>query len=446
MTAPSHNAIQQTHTLEMLLHEHMALYGYDLIDLPTIENADTFLTRAGAGIIERLFTFERGDTLLALRPEFTAVAAQRYVQEAENAIARWQMSGHIFEDVSSLSNGTHQFQQHTIGAECIGAAGTIYDAEIIAMAAKGINALGLSEWELVIGHVGLQLHLLTHYNLDKRTYRLLLTQRDRLKREGVTAVVDYLTDLLAFDESSESTTEASHDTTQTKHMLDALLDSTRYGSTMGGRSRRDIAGRMLEKHKRGMDRENITAALEFLAVWGKLDGTPSEILPKVKNLIDDSDTEGLRLFDAWEQTIEWLVAYGIPESTIVLQPDLTRNWDYYTGMVFGIRMNDSYLASGGRYDGLTKLLGSDDAFPAVGFAYYTNNILPLLEPPTVPLMLTLSTADNSHAIKWMSALRDAHIAIKHVPENGEIHVTSTNEATYNGQLFDIPQLIEELTS
>ena len=112
--------------LEQQLLAHMQLYGYTLIDIPIVQPADVFLTRAGDLMIERLFTFEHHDQMLALRPEFTAAAARHYLEHANGQVVRWQFCGATFVDDAARDR-----QQHSLGAELIGMAGSAAEAEII---------------------------------------------------------------------------------------------------------------------------------------------------------------------------------------------------------------------------------------------------------------------------------------------------------------------------
>ena len=87
----------------------MRAYGYERIETPIIQPAELFLTKAGDQIINRLFTFERMGRQLALRPEFTALAAHTYVTrypEAPHPVVRWQFSGSIFEEDQAITSAT----------------------------------------------------------------------------------------------------------------------------------------------------------------------------------------------------------------------------------------------------------------------------------------------------------------------------------------------------
>src|SRR5436309_10104975 len=99
----------------------MRLYGYELIDVPIIDSADLFLVKAGDQKINSLFTFDRQGKQLALRPEFTASAADYFAKTRSTTVARWQFAGSVFEDKPhELSS---EFEQLGIGAELIGLGG-----------------------------------------------------------------------------------------------------------------------------------------------------------------------------------------------------------------------------------------------------------------------------------------------------------------------------------
>src|SRR5690606_11335496 len=90
--------VQKIRALSYDLERTMNSFGYTIMEMPVIENADLFLTKAGDQVIEKLFTFERYGQQLALRPEFTAAAAYHYANSGNNAVVRWQFHGAIFEE------------------------------------------------------------------------------------------------------------------------------------------------------------------------------------------------------------------------------------------------------------------------------------------------------------------------------------------------------------
>ena len=56
-------------------------------------------------------------------------------------------------------------------------------------------------------------------------------------------------------------------------MLDAMLDATQSGATMGGRQRGDIVRRLLKKQERAAHRQQLADALDHLLAWQSHQGT-----------------------------------------------------------------------------------------------------------------------------------------------------------------------------
>ncbi len=409
------------------LHAFMATYGYELMETPIIQPAELFLTKAGDQLVTRLFTFERHNHSLALRPEFTATAARDYVVHHPDSapVVRWQFSGPIFDDDPARSDG--EFQHDSIGAELIGLGGTLGEAEMIGMAAQGAAMLGISDARLVIGHVGLMRLLLSRFALDPRTERFLLGHLDSMKdpARGKRHVIEQFDRLLgtslvtqAIPEGAAENETASALSTTT--MLDALLNATERNTAMGGRSRNDIVRRLLQKRRRASERDQVLRALDFLETWGRIDAPPLEAFATIRSLIAADDDESLGVLAAWQQTVELLGASGTGSDQIRIQPDLARSWDYYTGIVFELyAANGLHLAGGGRYDELLRLVGGRDEIPAVGFVYYPRNLLAAAPPPrdTEPSTTTLvvSAGQESAALRWAQALRQGGLIVALLP-------------------------------
>lgn len=412
--SPNTQAVTNGQTLNWLMHElqtHMYRFGYDLVSTPIIENADLFLTKAGDRVVESLFTFERHGHLLALRPEFTAAAAHRYLLEQRDQPVRWQFSGPVFAD-NPRSSG-QSYQRQSAGAELLGLDGPAAEAEAIAMAAQGISALGIDDWSLVIGHVGLTRHLLTHFNLDPRTLHFLLNRRDEILAADSQSLYDLLSNYLTTPGSNGSVPISQADARQ---MLDLLLNSSRGGQTMGGRTRQDIARRLLRKRQQAAQVDEINDALAFLRRWMQIELPPDEAFDAIAPFVD-GDPTAMQIVVEWQQLLSMLVEYDIPISRIVIRPDLVRTWDYYSGPVFEIQtQSGESLAGGGRYDELTRLIGGDVRVPSVGFAYELEPIIARI--PRVPgqpqrlFFLLTDDINRVEAIRWGNALRKRGVCLQ----------------------------------
>ncbi len=396
---------QVLNLLASRLEQFMSLYGYEKIETPIIQPAELFLTKAGDQIIHRLFTFDRLGRQLALRPEFTALAAHTYITHhpEDQPVVRWQFGGSVFEDAAGES------QRFSIGAELIGMGGAPAEAEIIALAVNGAVEQKLNV-SLIIGHVQLMRVLLERFNLDSRTQRFLLNHVPALKASGKNYVLEQLDKLLLGKSVGEAVTAEAGSELGTQQMLDVLLDATQHGATMGGRTRQDVSRRLLQKHQRATERDQIIAALDFLEAWSAINDSPAAAFQQIESMIDAEDLKAQRILHQWRSVIDLLDDYGIPEDRVQIQPSLARTWDYYTGVVFEVWTdNGHHIGGGGRYDELTRLIGGTRDVPAVGFAYYVDELiaaLPFAEPVARSVVTITATRETYPvAIRWAQLLR-----------------------------------------
>jgi histidyl-tRNA synthetase len=414
---------ETVNNLVAAIQREMALYGYQLIETPIIAPADLFLTRAGDQIINKLFTFERHGQQLALRPEFTAEAAYRYTQQ-DTAIVRWQFTGSVFEDNSQ--NFLRDYQRLSIGAELIGMSGPAADAEIMSLAAYGLIKQDLQRWTLVIGHTGLMRHLLARFQLDTRTERFLLSRINMLHEQGKLVVLEAF-DRALLDGSTPHLPAANADAhlseiaeVSTHDMLGILLDVSQRSMTMGGRTQQDIARRLLQKRRRLAERQQVIDALDFLEMWGQISAPPDQAFGSIASMIDPDDTLASKLLDDWRNAVQLLIAYGIDLDQVVIRPHLSRNWDYYTGIVFELHAdNGVHLGGGGRYDELITLVGGEGATPAVGFAYYVDQVLSCIPNSSTahpePIIILVNQGNQEIAAALAHTLRLHEIPVSLFP-------------------------------
>ncbi len=381
----------------------MAGYGYQFLETPVIDDAGLFLTRAGDRIISRLFTFGRGGRELALRPEFTSQAAHLYVHGNFSGVQRWQFSGQVFEE--SRQSPTRACQQMSVGAELFGLNGPAADAEIMALALTSLQALNVDNWRLIVGHIGLMRQMLAQFALDERTERFLISNLRNLRQHGIDHVLQLFdVQLAAGPEESPIAPQLSGDIgDETAHA--ALLRATLHGTAMGGREHRDIARRLLRKRQRMSERGQVVEALHMLDRLCQL-SLPASVA--FASLAELTPTEARPILHTWEESMALLGSYGLSLEQIVIQPDLARNWDYYSGMVFELHDPKSrHLGGGGRYDDLLNFMGASTPVPAVGFACWLEALeIDQPEPRAVnSLTVLLDEGNSAAAIRLAQLLR-----------------------------------------
>ncbi len=152
--------------VEDTVRDVLCRYGYQEIAMPVIESTHLFSRLVGEStdIVEKeMYTFEdRNGDSLTLRPEGTAGSA-RLAQENGllfNQVQRLWYAGSMFRHERPQKGRYRQFEQ--IGAECFGMPGPDIDAELMLMAARMWEELGIS------GDVVLELNSLGTVETRKR--------------------------------------------------------------------------------------------------------------------------------------------------------------------------------------------------------------------------------------------------------------------------------------
>ncbi len=405
----------------------MSRFGYQVVETPLVEFADLFLTKSGDESISRLFTFEMHGRQLCLRSEFTPSAARLYVEryQHEPRPVRWQFAGPVFRYESPQRSHSRQFTM--LGAELIGPSGVGGDAEAMGLAAQGLFALGLRDWTLVIGHVGLIGQLLDRFGLDRHIRRFVLGQLENLRRpdRGRAYVEQQLGRLYAGAPPSLESPEAAQLTAQiatgadqdnVSQVLQMFLASANLGTTGTGRTNEDIARRLLNRQRRAAQHGRVLRALDFLESLLGIQGDPDQAFSALDALLPEDEAIHSTVH-SFRAALDLLPAYGIAPDQISLQLGLARGLNYYTGIVFEAhtQVGDSLsqLCGGGRYDDFVRVLGAAQDTPAIGFAYGLERILHEVRRngQTIPdvgvqaLVVPVEDSDNAEAARVAMALR-----------------------------------------
>ena len=137
---------------EGLLRGTAKTFGFREVATPIFEEAELFIARSGPNVLKELYAFkDKGDRDIALRPEMTAAVIRMFVNEMSNDPKPLKLFyfGQCFRYERPQSGRYREFFQ--FGAELIGNPNASSDAEVIAMAAAMIKALGLKESKTVPG-------------------------------------------------------------------------------------------------------------------------------------------------------------------------------------------------------------------------------------------------------------------------------------------------------
>ncbi|GIV94008.1 ATP phosphoribosyltransferase regulatory subunit [Chloroflexus aurantiacus] len=392
--------------IQRILEQTMAGYGYQMIDTPVIEHRELYLRKLGEDLVGKVYEFSFGGRDLALRPEWTASVLRAYVASMQDQPLPLRLSyaGPVFRYERPQRYTYRQFTQ--VGGEIIGGLPPRADAEVIALACAGLQAVGVTEYTVRIGHIGLARELLSRFALPERTRGLLVWSLERLRAEGVAPVRErVLANLGTPPEGLEL--PAGLDDEQAARWLERVLAAMQIDLRTGTRSPAEVLQRLLRTLRRADEQPLVEAALEQLARLAAISGPPEHAIPLLADL-PGSESAAFRELQA---ILNILAAYHIPAERVVIDGALGRGLHYYTGLIFEIYDREgNQLCGGGRYDDLVSALGGRQATPAVGFAYGLERVTAAAttgsgDSPITVLVAAVSDDDYPYALHVAERLR-----------------------------------------
>jgi histidyl-tRNA synthetase len=138
---------------------HLArLFGFSEVRPPLMEETTLFTRAVGevTDIVEKeMFTLQKGKTSLSLRPEGTAGVVRAYVQAGyakRDPLQRMYYCGPMFRYERPQKGRERMFTQ--FGVECIGSSDPRLDAEVMDLAARFFEELGLTGLEVRMNSMG----------------------------------------------------------------------------------------------------------------------------------------------------------------------------------------------------------------------------------------------------------------------------------------------------
>lgn len=287
----------------------MDLWGYDPIETPSLEVLDVL--EQGSTIDSSTFKLFDGDNnLLVLRPDVTLPIARMVASRLASSGQAQHRFRYNLPVFRENEPSKGQSREFTqFGIEQIGLAGPAFDAETIVVFAECLRSAGLEDFTIEFCNVEVLESLLSSCGADR--------------------------------EFEQEVKAAYHSSNQVR--LDAILDSA------------------------GID-DGLRAMLRGLI---RIHGG-REAIAECRDLLGDR-VRG-EVFDELEATWDIVESCGYA-GNVGIDFSLLGSFDYYTGLImeafapgFG-----KPIGSGGRYDNLLEVFGSD--LPAAGFAFSLERLM-----------------------------------------------------------------------
>lgn len=367
------------------LRAHMGTRGYQPIDTPLLEETELFVRKSGGDLAGRMYNFtDPGGTPVSLRPEFTSSVIRHFI-ENENSLSlpvRWQYSGPVFRYAPAEQGSYRQFTQ--CGAELVGASGDDSDVEVIALALSGLSELGLKDFQIRIGHLGVLHSLLDAFGLSEPAKLFIIGNLNALRdneadvdglmaHAGEVGLLSGNVDLgLGLETALRSmSTEAAED------FIHGVLKES-MPEPLGRRTTDQIIARLLSKVREANDPTAFRCALRLASQYSALQGEPQATLRSAVVVAEECGVDPSPL-DEVKKLMNRMTDLNIGESRVTLDMGMARGISYYTGVIFEIvHENGTALGGGGRYDDLVQALGGSKNVPAMGFAYNVNLLLDVM--------------------------------------------------------------------
>lgn len=300
----------------------ISLWGYEEINTPLMEYYQVLLPGENLSGSDQLYKLtDRDGRILALRSEMTTPIARVISSKLpDDYPQRLMYGGEVFRYEEIQTGKQREFCQ--VGVELIGEKGPEADSEVLAIAIEALQAVGLKDFTISLGHTGVLKSLSENFTGNE---------------------------------------------TQLNEVRNLLLE-------------KDFVGLGSCLSAVGMKKEKVERILGFLtrqfsaSDLEQLQRNPDQGQTNQEERQEDLPPELAEVFAGLRQTIHYLKLYGY-EHNIQVDLSTLRSQEYYTGMVFEIYTPGiGYpIGGGGRYDELLRYFGKDCA--ATGFALGVERIL-----------------------------------------------------------------------
>lgn len=144
--------------MEEKANEVFSKANFKEIRTPIFETTELFARGVGDStdiVNKEMYTFEKSERSLTLRPENTAGVVRAYIEHGFSRLPQpvklWY-KGQMFRYERPQAGRQRQF--HQVGVEMFGSAEPSADAEVINLAVKYLNELGLKDLEIEINSLG----------------------------------------------------------------------------------------------------------------------------------------------------------------------------------------------------------------------------------------------------------------------------------------------------
>lgn len=331
--------------------------GAQAVETDLLQPAETLLDLYGEDIRARAYVThdpDRGEMML--RPDFTVPVVQMHMAGGADP-ARYAYMGEVFRMQAAGSNRPSEYLQ--VGYEVFDRTDPVgADAEVFALFTRALAPLGL---RAVTGDIGILTAAVD--TLSTTAPRKAALRRHLWRPRRFRALVDRYTGRSAMPAARAALIAAAQG-----QGAGALLAAN--GPEIGLRSAAEVETRIATLIEDAKAPAIPAAEAEVLGVILSLKAMLPDACENLRDIC--VDLRGLSpAVDRLSRRIDALEAAGIDTASLPFEASFGRTtMEYYDGFVFGFlapgRADLPAVATGGRYDAMTRILGQGREIPAVG--------------------------------------------------------------------------------
>ena len=183
--------VKKRRKVEKIIRDTFEKFGYREVITPVFENLELITAKSGDEIRQRLYHFkDKSNRDLALRPELTAPVMRLYVNEMQRKPkpVKLYYIANCFRYERTQSGRYREFWQ--AGVESIGSGHPEADAEVIALAVRTLENLGLKNFETHIGHIGILRGILEEEGVSEAEQNTLMGIIDKGERAQLEEAIE----------------------------------------------------------------------------------------------------------------------------------------------------------------------------------------------------------------------------------------------------------------
>lgn len=179
--------------IETDLANMFSAWGYDEIVTPTIEYLDTLLMGNGQVLEPHMFKFfDKDNRTLALRHEMTTPIARVVASRLHDEVLPLKLSyvSTVYRYEQAQTGRQCEFNQ--AGVEFMGAGSVMADSEVIALAEKSMEKVGLQDFQVCLGQVEFINGIMEEFSLNEEEQQKIKTALERHDLVGLANIADGL--------------------------------------------------------------------------------------------------------------------------------------------------------------------------------------------------------------------------------------------------------------